>query len=98
MKFTDEKAQACAKAWGLSQTTLRVWKSRGHIPEEYARPPILFKTAIKRLDEEWWNEFQDSISDKDELDRYMGRLVPESITRKELMQRLRDFRRWLQKK
>ena len=98
MKYTDKKAQALAQAWALSKTTVRVWKSRGHIPDEYARPPIPIKTAIKILNEEWWNEFKESISDKAELERYMEKLVPKSITAKELMQRLRDFRRWLRKK
>ena len=98
MKYTDAKAQACAKAWGLSRKTIRVWKHRDHIPDEYAATPIPMKEVIRVLDEDWWNVFRESIADQsDELDRYLDRLVPESISRVELMQRLRDFRRWVKK-
>lgn len=35
MKFTEKKAQSIAEKHGLSDTTIRVWRLRGAIPNRY---------------------------------------------------------------
>lgn len=38
MKFSLEKAEALIKKWGLADTTIRIWRHRGEIPDEYDDP------------------------------------------------------------
>jgi uncharacterized protein YjcR len=47
MKYTPAKANAIALKYGLSPTTIRVWKKRGRIPDRYKEEaPRVLLTAM----------------------------------------------------
>ncbi len=36
MKFTEQKAREIVSRYGMSEKTIKVWKTRGCIPDKYA--------------------------------------------------------------
>jgi hypothetical protein len=96
MKYAEKKACEIAQIWGISQTTLRVWKHRGQIPDRYNSAPISMGAAIEKiasnkivsLEKEVRLMGQDSVK---EWNRYKTETkVPKGISEKETIQRGRD--------
>ncbi len=47
MEFTREKAEEIVSKHGLSEKTIRVWKTRGSIPDKYASPDYIPRFTSK---------------------------------------------------
>ncbi len=57
MDFTEEKAKEIVERYGLSEKTIKVWKTRGRIPDRYLNPNFKLrdktkKTKLDKLKEE----------------------------------------------
>ena len=104
MTFTESQALQVIETWGLSPETIRVWRHRGTIPDEYASPPAPVRDRIVMIDEEWYAGWVESLSDltpegRARVNAYLlEHQVPQDITEQNLKQRLRDLRRKLLEK
>ncbi len=74
MKFDEEKARQIIDKYNLSQTTLKVWKSRGSIPDRYTKED--YKMAIPVLEK----------GDKIMQDRLISILNMPELNRKTIIQ------------
>ena len=104
MKYTDKKAQEIAHCWAIAPSTIRTWRRRGNIPDEYLEAPISLLKALNRIDGEEWRAFKSTISQlgdeaRNDFGRYLFTTkVPENIDRKDLFMRLYSKRTHLRRK
>jgi hypothetical protein len=102
MKYSEEAALSLQRKYKLPDATLRTWKYRDSIPDQYAEKQITMQQAfVKIITPEYQQKYLASLSEnqRQELERYLSEtLVPKSITYKQTQQRLIDFRRWVRSK
>jgi len=100
MKYSEETALKIQKNYGVSDATLRTWKHRHSIPDQYADKLVPIKYMLKNLDTAWYSDFLKSLSDnqRKEFQRYsQDNSISSKATEKQIRQRIRDFRRWAKK-
>jgi len=69
MKFNEEKARQIIDKYNLSQTTLKVWKSRGSIPDRYGKEGYVKPIPVSGKGDEIMQERLISILNMPELNR-----------------------------
>lgn len=100
MKYTEEAALGIQKKYGVSDTTLRIWKHRDSIPDLYSENIVPIKYRLKKLEKGWYSDYLQSLTENQRKDfqRYaQENHISSQATTKQVQQRLRDFRRWVRK-
>jgi hypothetical protein len=104
VKYTKEKAAEISQKWEVSAATIRTWKHRGEIPDDYQHDPVFLFIAMRKLDSEYISTFAQTIRTlgseawADWLRYTQKTQVPEPILEKEIRQRMRDKRTHLREK
>jgi len=100
MNYSEETALFIQKKYGVSDVTLRIWKHRDRIPDQYADNLVPIKHHLKKLEKGWYSNFLKSLSDnqRKEFQRYaQENHISSKAEEKQVKQRLRDFRTWVKK-
>jgi hypothetical protein len=104
VKYTKEKAAEISQKWEVSAATIRTWKHRGEIPDDYQHDPVFLFVAMRQLDSGYISEFEKTIRSLgaeawEDWVRYTQETqLPEPILEKEVRQRIIDKRTHLRKK
>lgn len=68
MKYSKELAEKIRQKYRVSDTTLRIWKMRGRIPEVYQEKLIPIKHMLKKLPVDWYSSYLQSLTDNQRKD------------------------------
>jgi hypothetical protein len=61
MKWNKNKAAKISQKWEVSAATIRTWKHRGEIPDDYQHDPVFLFIAMRKLDSEYISAFEQTI-------------------------------------